>query len=87
MGYGLGGYSIIDTGLTMEVPASAGAYGVGAAPPRHATLLGRGFPSTKLVGMVLTQLLPTGAYPLRPTMEVHDLPGDRGVRVAGVEHD
>ena len=65
MGYGLGGYSITDTGLT-GLPASAGAYGWGGAASTDFWV----DPEQELVGMVLTQLLPTGAYPLRPTMEV-----------------
>ena len=65
MGYGLGGYSITDTGLT-GLPASAGTYGWGGAASTDFWV----DPKQELVGMVLTQLLPTGTYPLRPTMEV-----------------
>ena len=65
MGYGLGGYSITDTGLT-GLPASPGTYGWGGAASTDFWV----DPEHGLVGMVLTQLLPTGTYPLRPTMEV-----------------
>ncbi len=65
MGYGLGGYSITDTGLT-GLPASAGTYGWGGAASTDFWV----DPKQELVGIVLTQLLPTGTYPLRPTMEV-----------------
>lgn len=65
MGYGLGGYSIVDTGLT-GLPASPGTYGWGGAASTDFWV----DPEHGLVGMVLTQLLPTGTYPLRPTMEV-----------------
>ena len=65
MGYGLGGYSIVDTGLT-GLPASPGTYGWGGAASTDFWV----DPEHELVGMVLTQLLPTGTYPLRPTMEV-----------------
>ena len=65
MGYGLGGYSVTDTGLT-GLPASAGAYGWGGAASTDFWV----DPKHELVGIVLTQLLPTGTYPLRPTMEV-----------------
>jgi len=65
MGYGLGGYSITDTGLT-GLPASPGTYGWGGAASTDFLV----DPEEDLVAMVLTQLLPTGTYPLRPTMEV-----------------
>ena len=65
MGYGLGGYSITDTGLT-GLPASPGTYGWGGAASTDFLV----DPEQGLVAMVLTQLLPTGTYPLRPTMEV-----------------
>ncbi len=65
MGYGLGGYSVTDTGLT-GLPASPGAYGWGGAASTDFWV----DPEQRLVGMVLTQLLPAGTYPLRPTMEV-----------------
>ena len=65
MGYGLGGYSVTDTGLTGQ-PASPGAYGWGGAASTDFWV----DPEENLVGIVLTQLLPTGTYPLRPTMEV-----------------
>ncbi|MXX74293.1 MAG: beta-lactamase family protein [Holophagales bacterium] len=65
MGYGLGGYSITDTGLT-GLPASPGTYGWGGAASTDFLV----DPEEELVAMVLTQLLPTGTYPLRPTMEV-----------------
>ncbi len=65
MGYGLGGYSITDTGLT-GMPAAPGTYGWGGAASTDFWV----DPEQDLVGMVLTQLLPTGTYPLRPTMEV-----------------
>ena len=65
MGYGLGGYSVTDTGLT-GLPASPGTYGWGGAASTDFFV----DPEENLVGMVLTQLLPTGTYPLRPTMEV-----------------
>ncbi len=65
MGYGLGGYSITDTGLT-GLPASPGTYGWGGAASTDFLV----DPEQDLVAMVLTQLLPTGTYPLRPTMEV-----------------
>lgn len=65
MGYGLGGYSVTDTGLT-GLPASAGTYGWGGAASTDFWVDAE----QELVGMVLTQLLPTGTYPLRPTMEV-----------------
>lgn len=65
MGYGLGGYSITDTGLT-GLPASPGTYGWGGAASTDFFV----DPEEDLVAMVLTQLLPTGTYPLRPTMEV-----------------
>ncbi len=65
MGYGLGGYSVTDTGLTGS-PASPGTYGWGGAASTDFWV----DPEENLVGMILTQLLPTGTYPLRPTMEV-----------------
>ncbi len=65
MGYGLGGYSITDTGLT-GLPASPGTYGWGGAASTDFLV----DPEEDLVAIVLTQLLPTGTYPLRPTMEV-----------------
>ncbi len=65
MGYGLGGYSITDTGLT-GLPASPGTYGWGGAASTDFLV----DPEENLVAIVLTQLLPTGTYPLRPTMEV-----------------
>ena len=65
MGYGLGGYSVTDTGLT-GLPASPGTYGWGGAASTDFFV----DPEENLVAMVLTQLLPTGTYPLRPTMEV-----------------
>ena len=65
MGYGLGGYSITDTGLT-GLPASPGTYGWGGAASTDFLV----DPEEGLVAIVLTQLLPTGTYPLRPTMEV-----------------
>ena len=65
MGYGLGGYSITDTGLT-GLPASPGTYGWGGAASTDFLV----DPEEDLVAMVLTQLLPSGTYPLRPTMEV-----------------
>lgn len=65
MGYGLGGYSITDTGLT-GLPASPGTYGWGGAASTDFLV----DPEEAIVAMVLTQLLPTGTYPLRPTMEV-----------------
>ena len=65
MGYGLGGYSITDTGLT-GLPASPGTYGWGGAASTDFLV----DPEEEIVAMVLTQLLPTGTYPLRPTMEV-----------------
>lgn len=65
MGYGLGGYSITDTGLT-GLPASPGTYGWGGAASTDFFV----DPEEDLVAIVLTQLLPTGTYPLRPTMEV-----------------
>ena len=65
MGYGLGGYSIVDTGLT-GLPASPGTYGWGGAASTDFLV----DPEEDLVAMVLTQLLPSGTYPLRPTMEV-----------------
>ncbi|MYF04348.1 MAG: beta-lactamase family protein [Holophagales bacterium] len=65
MGYGLGGYSITDTGLT-GLPASPGTYGWGGAASTDFLVDSE----EDLVAMVLTQLLPTGTYPLRPTMEV-----------------
>ena len=65
MGYGLGGYSITDTGLT-GLPASPGTYGWGGAASTDFLV----DPEEELVAIVLTQLLPTGTYPLRPTMEV-----------------
>ncbi|MCY3934213.1 MAG: serine hydrolase [Acidobacteria bacterium] len=65
MGYGLGGYSVTDTGLT-GLPASPGTYGWGGAASTDFLV----DPEEGLVAIVLTQLLPTGTYPLRPTMEV-----------------
>ncbi len=65
MGYGLGGYSITDTGLT-GLPASPGAYGWGGMASTDFLV----DPEEELVLMVLTQLVPIGTYPLRPTMEV-----------------
>ncbi len=65
VGYGLGGYSVTDTGLT-GLPASPGAYGWGGAASTDFLV----DPEERLVAMVLTQLLPSGTYPLRPTMEV-----------------
>lgn len=65
MGYGLGGYSITDTGLT-GLPASPGTYGWGGAASTDFLV----DPEEDVVAIVLTQLLPTGTYPLRPTMEV-----------------
>jgi len=65
MGYGLGGYSVTDTGL-VGLPASPGTYGWGGAASTDFLVDS----DQELVAMVLTQLLPTGTYPLRPTMEV-----------------
>ena len=48
------------------LPASAGTYGWGGAASTDFWVDAE----QELVGIVLTQLLPTGTYPLRPTMEV-----------------
>ena len=74
MGYGLGGYSITDTGLT-GLPASPGTYGWGGAASTDFLV----DPEEELVAIVLTQLLPHRHLSAAPDDGGADLPGDRGL--------
>ncbi|MFT5033224.1 MAG: CubicO group peptidase (beta-lactamase class C family) [Bacteroidia bacterium] len=63
LGFGLGGYVITDAGLA-GLAVSEGTYSWGGAATTHFWV----DPQKHLVGMVMTQLLPDGTYPVVETM-------------------
>jgi CubicO group peptidase (beta-lactamase class C family) len=64
LGFGLGGFVATDPALT-GIPMSAGTYSWGGAATTHFWV----DREKELVGIVLTQLLPDGTYPVRQTMQ------------------
>jgi CubicO group peptidase (beta-lactamase class C family) len=64
LGFGLGGFVAVDPALT-GIPMSAGTYSWGGAATTHFWV----DREKEIVGIVLTQLLPDGTYPVRQTMQ------------------
>jgi CubicO group peptidase (beta-lactamase class C family) len=64
VGFGLGGFVATDPALT-GIPMSVGTYSWGGAATTHFWV----DRERELVGIVLTQLLPDGTYPVRQTMQ------------------
>ncbi len=64
IGFGLTGFVVTDPGLT-GIPMSKGTFSWGGAATTHFWV----DPKEELVGIVLTQLLPDGTYPMRQLMQ------------------
>ena len=62
-GFGLGGLVVVDPGL-VGTTSSKGSYSWGGAATTHFWV----DPETDVVGIILTQLIPDGTYPIRETM-------------------
>jgi CubicO group peptidase (beta-lactamase class C family) len=64
LGFGLGGFVCTDPALT-GIPMSVGTYSWGGAATTHFWV----DREQELVGIVMTQLLPDGTYPVRQMMQ------------------
>ena len=64
IGFGLTGFVVTDPGLT-GIPMSEGTFSWGGAATTHFWV----DPKQELVGLIMTQLLPDGTYPIRQLMQ------------------